>query len=184
MRFLETKLKGAWIIEPELAEDARGVFARTFCQREFEAHRLNPRVAQCSRSFNPRRGTLRGMHYQIAPHEEAKLIRCVRGAIYDVAIDARRSSSTFTQWVAVELTAQNARMLYVPEGVPHGFQTLADDTEVLYQMSEFHHPECARGLRWDDPAFGVAWPLRPPTVMSEQDQSYELFDARIAAAGS
>lgn len=184
MRFIETKLKGAWIIEPERLADERGFFARTFCQREFEAHGLNPHVAQCSLSFNPRRGTLRGMHYQITPHEEAKLIHCVRGAIYDVAVDLRRDSPTFTQWVAVELTAQNARMLYVPEGLAHGFQTVADDTEVLYQMSEFYHPECVRGLRWDDPAFGIAWPLTPPTVMSEQDQSYGWFNATTTAAES
>lgn len=171
MRFIETEIKGAFIIEPELIEDERGFFARTFCQEEFKAHGLNFRVVQCNISFNKKRGTLRGMHYQIAPYQEAKLVRCTRGAIYDVIIDLRPESPTFKQWIAVELTAENRRMLYVPEGFAHGFQTLEDNTEVFYQMSEFYHPECARGVRWDDPAFGIEWPIITP-ILSERDRSY------------
>jgi len=170
--FVETKLPGVYIIEVEKMEDERGFFARTFCQHEFEAHGLNPRLAQCSVSFNRRKGTLRGLHYQIAPHEEAKLVRCTMGAIYDVAVDLRRDSPTFKQWVAVELTVDNGRMFYIPAGFAHGFQTLVDNAEVYYQISEFHHPEFARGVRWNDPAFGVQWPLRVGLILSERDRSY------------
>ena len=171
MIFTETRLKGAYIIEPERQEDERGFFARTFCRKEFEAQGLNPRVVQCSVSFNEKRGTLRGIHYQALPHAEAKSVRCVRGAIYDVIVDLRRESPTFKQWTAVELSAGNGKMLYVPEGVGHGFQTLVDSSEVFYQMSEFYHPECARGLRWDDPVIGVEWPL-VPSVMSQRDLTF------------
>jgi dTDP-4-dehydrorhamnose 3,5-epimerase len=172
--FIETKLKGVFIMEPERLEDERGFFARTWCQREFEAHGLNPRLAQCSISFNKRRGTLRGMHYQAAPYEEARLVRCTMGAIYDVAIDLRRSSAAFKQWTAVELTADNRRMLHIPEGFAHGFQTLEDDTEVLYQMSEFYHPESITGVRWDDPAFEITWP-EEVKVISARDRQYPDF---------
>jgi dTDP-4-dehydrorhamnose 3,5-epimerase len=175
--FTETKLKGAFVIEPERIEDERGFFARTFCEREFEARGLNARVAQCSISFNRKKGTLRGMHYQVAPHEEAKLVRCTRGAIYDVIIDLRADSPTFRQWVAVELTEDNRRMLYIPEGFAHGFQTLEDNTEVFYQISEFYHPESARGVRWDDPAFGIDWPPEDQRVISARDQDYCLVRA-------
>lgn len=175
MIFTETKLKGVFIIEPERLEDERGFFARTFCQEEFAAHGLNPRVVQCNISFNKKGGTLRGMHYQIAPYEEAKLIRCTRGAIYDAIINLRPESSTFKQWIAVELTADNRRMLYIPEGFAHGFQTLEDNTEVFYQMSEFYHPECARGVRWDDPEFGIEWPLLHP-ILSDSDCSFNNFE--------
>src|SRR5438128_11338283 len=137
--FIEIQLQGAYIIEPEKLEDERGFFARSWCEREFAAHNLNPRTAQCNISFNRKTGTLRGMHYQTAPHAEAKLVRCTRGAIYDVIIDLRPNSPTFKQWVAVELTAKNRRMLSIPEGFAHGFQTLMDNTEVFYQMSEFYH---------------------------------------------
>jgi len=174
--FCETKLKGAFIIEPERLEDERGLFARTFCQEEFRAHGLDPRVVQCNISFNRKKGTLRGMHYQIAPYEEAKLVRCTRGALYDVAIDLRPESPTFKQWIAVELTAENRRMLYVPEGFAHGFQTLEDNTEVFYQMSEFYHPECTRGGRWDDPAFGIEWPPVEQRLISPRDQEYPNFE--------
>jgi dTDP-4-dehydrorhamnose 3,5-epimerase len=174
MRFTETKLKGAYIIEPEPIADERGFFARTFCAREFEAHGLNPRLAQCNISYNARRGTLRGMHYQAAPHQEAKLVRCTMGAIYDVIIDLRPESPTFKHWIAVELTAENRLMLYVPTGFAHGFQTLEDNTEVFYQMSEFYHPECARGVRWDDPAFGIKWPILHP-ILSNKDRSYPNY---------
>jgi dTDP-4-dehydrorhamnose 3,5-epimerase len=142
--FIETKLKGAFIIKPERLEDERGFFARTFCREEFTVHSLNPNMVQCDISFNKRVGTLRGLHYQAAPHEEAKLVRCTRGALYDVIVDLRRESPTFMQWVSVELTADNHRMLYIPERLAHGFQTLEDDTEIFYQMSEFYHPESAR----------------------------------------
>jgi len=174
MIFKETKLKGAFIIEPERLEDERGFFARTWCQREFEAHGLNPRLVQCNISFNKKKGTLRGMHYQIAPYEETKLVRCTMGAIFDVIIALRPDSPTFKQWVAVELTAENRRMLSIPEGFAHGFQTLEDNTEVFYQMSEFYHPECARGVRWNDPAFGTEWPLSDP-ILSDKDRSFKDF---------
>ena len=174
MIFRETKLKGAFIIEPERLEDERGLFARTFCEEEFKAHGLNPRVVQCNISFSKRKGTLRGMHYQVAPYEEAKLVRCTRGAICDVIIDLRPDSPTFKQWIAVELTADNCRILYIPEGFAHGFQTLEDSTEIFYQMSEFYHPECARGVRWDDTAFNIKWPLIDP-ILSDRDKGYPDF---------
>ena len=174
MIFQETQLKGAFIIEPERLEDERGLFTRTFCEEEFKAHGLNSRVVQCNTSFNKKKGTLRGMHYQVAPHEEAKLVRCTRGAIYDVIVDLRPDSPTFREWVAVELTSDNHRMLYIPEGFAHGFQTLEDNTEVFYQMSEFYHPECASGVRWDDPAFMIEWPM-PPTIIAKKDRADTSF---------
>jgi len=169
LKFIETKLKGPYIIEPELLEDERGFFARTFCHREFEAHGLNPKLVQCSISYNRRKGTLRGMHYQDSPMAEDKLVRCTNGAIYNVIIDLRPDSSTYCQWVAVELNANNRRMLYIPGGFANGFQTLEDDTEVFYQMSEFHAPEFERRVRWDDPAFGIEWHL-DTKIISEKDR--------------
>jgi len=171
MIFKETRLKGAYVIEIEPLEDERGFFARTWCQREFEAHGLNSRLAQCSLSFNRKRGTLRGMHYQVAPYEEARLVRCTMGAIYDVIIDLRPNLHTFKKWETVELTATNRRMLYIPEGFAHGFQTLEDNTEVFYQMSEFYHPEASRGVRWNDPAFRIVWP-NDIIVVSDKDREY------------
>jgi dTDP-4-dehydrorhamnose 3,5-epimerase len=171
LKFLPTPLTGAYLIELELLEDERGFFARSFCQSEFRAHGLDPVVAQCNVSFNRKRGTLRGLHYQAEPHAEAKLVRCTRGAVWDVIVDLRKGSLTVRQWHAAELTADNRRALYIPAGFAHGFQTLADDTEVLYQMSEFYHPESARGILWDDPALQINWPLSNPTV-SERDRSY------------
>jgi len=162
------------VIEPERLEDARGFFARSWCGREAEARGLNPRVVQCDISYNKKKGTLRGLHYQAAPHQEAKLVRCTAGAIYDVIVDLRRGSPTFTRHVAVVLSRENQKMLYVPEGVAHGFQTLEDDTEVFYQMSEFYSPAHARGVRWNDPAFGIAWPSADRTI-HERDQSYPDF---------
>lgn len=176
MIFIETTLKGAFIIELEKVEDERGFFARTWCQQEFAARGLNPRLVQCSLSFNRKRGTLRGMHYQTNPYEEAKLVRCTRGAIYDVIIDLRSDSSTFMRWVAVELTADNRRMLYIPEKFAHGFQTLEDSTEVFYHMSEFYAPEYARGVRWNDPAFGIRWP-GAERIISHKDRQYPDFIA-------
>lgn len=175
MIFTPTEIAGVWIVELERHADSRGYFARTWCQREFEARNLNPRLVQCSMSYAARRGTLRGLHYQAAPHAEAKLIRCTRGAVFDVALDLRPSSPTFKQWLAVELTYDNGQMLYIAEGLAHGFQTTKDDTEVTYQMSEFHHPESARGVRWDDPAFGINWPACEARIMSERDATYPDF---------
>jgi len=172
--FTETRLKSAFVIEPERLEDERGFFARTWCQKEFDTHGLNPRVSQCNISYNKKKGTLRGMHYQVAPHEEAKLVRCTRGAIYDVIIDLRKNSPTFTQHVAVVLTADNRKALYVPEDFAHGFQTLTDDSEVLYQMSEFYAADSSRGVRWDDPAFAIDWP-DAQRIISERDRSYPDF---------
>jgi dTDP-4-dehydrorhamnose 3,5-epimerase len=173
MIFTETKLKGAFIIDIDPHEDERGFFARSWCEKEFKQHGLNPRLAQCNISFNKKRGTLRGMHYQVEPFPEAKLVRCTMGAVYDVVIDLRSGSPTFRQWAAVELTAENRRALYVPEGLAHGFQTLVDNTEVLYQMGEFFHPECARGVRWNDPVFGIEWSLSNSLSISEKDKNYE-----------
>ncbi len=171
MIFTETALAGAFIVEPERLEDDRGFFARTWCHDEFAAHGLDPALAQCNVSYNKRKGTLRGMHYQAAPYEETKLVRCTRGAIYDVAVDLRPQSTTYKRWVAVELTADNYRMFYIPKGLAHGFQTLQDDSEVFYQMSECYHPECARGVRWDDTALRITWPL-PDPIMSSRDRGY------------
>lgn len=170
---------GAFLIEPAPIADERGFFARTFCVKEFEAQGLNPCVVQCSISYNKKKGTLRGMHYQLAPHAEAKLIRCIRGAIYDVIIDLRPDSTTFRQWLATELTADNRRMLYVPEGFAHGFQTLEDDTEVFYQMSEFYAPEYAAGVRWDDAAIGIAWPETVNRIVSTRDQNYTVINKEV-----
>jgi len=174
MIFKETKLKGAYVIEINPLEDERGFFARSFCAKEFKEHGLNQNIAQCNISYNEKKGTLRGVHYQAAPHEEAKLVRCTMGAIYDVIIDLRPDSATFKKWIGVELTKENRRMLYVPEGFAHGFQTLEDHTEVLYQMSEFHHPEWARGVRWNDPTFGIFWPVNVE-IISIGDQQYLDF---------
>ena len=174
MKFIEAALPGAFIIEPEPLEDERGFFARTFCAHEFERQGLNPRLVQCSISYNRSKGTLRGMHYQASPHAEAKLVRCTRGAIYDVIVDLRRESLSYRRWVAVELTAENHRALYIPEGLAHGFQTLDSDTEVLYQMSEFFRPESARGVRWDDPAFRIEWP-EAARIISPKDIDYPDF---------
>jgi dTDP-4-dehydrorhamnose 3,5-epimerase len=177
MFFNETKLPGAFVIEPQRLEDERGFFSRSFCRHEFAQRGLNPDVAQCNISFNRDAGTLRGMHYQEAPHMEDKLIRCTRGRLHDVIVDLRRESSTFTQWIAVELTGDNGRMLYVPKGCAHGFQTLEDNTEVFYQMSEFYHAESARGVRWDDPAFGIEWPAEVELIISERDRNWPDYSA-------
>jgi len=174
MIFTETKLRGAFLIDIERHEDERGFFARSWCRREFEAHGLDPEIAQCNVSFNVRKGTLRGMHYQTEPFEEAKLVRCTRGALCDVIVDLRPDSVTFKQHVSDVLTAENRRMLFVPGGFAHGFLTLEDATEVLYQMSAFHAPERARGFRWNDPAFGIPWPAEVE-VISERDRRYPDF---------
>jgi len=172
--FTETPLRGAFVIEPEPIEDSRGLFARTWCRREFAARGLETRIAQCSTSFSKRKGTLRGMHYQVPPAAETKIVRCTRGALYDVIIDLRTESTTFTRHFAMVLAADNRKMLYVPVGFAHGFQTLEDDTEVLYQTSEFYAPDHARGVRWNDPMFGIAWPDDERTIL-DRDQNYPDF---------
>jgi dTDP-4-dehydrorhamnose 3,5-epimerase len=178
MRFDELPLAGAFVISPERHCDTRGWFARTFCRDEFAAHGLTVDFVQCSTSFNAHRGTLRGMHLQRAPHAETKLVRCTRGAIFDVLLDLRRKSATYRHWRAAELTENDGRALYIPAGFAHGFQSLADDTEVLYQITERHAPELSVGVRWNDPAFGIEWPIHPP-MLSEQDASHEDFDQAL-----
>jgi len=177
MLFTETGLPGAFLLEVEPHGDERGFFARSWCHDEFAAHGLNPRLVQCSISRNRLKGTLRGLHYQASPYAEAKLVRCTMGAIYDVIVDLRHSSPTRCRHFAAVLTADNHRALYVPEGFAHGFLTLAADSEVLYQMSEYYHPEASRGVRWNDPAFGVVWP-DSPIVISDRDSRYPDFDPR------
>jgi dTDP-4-dehydrorhamnose 3,5-epimerase len=172
--FTETGLSGAFIVDVERHVDERGFFARSWCNREFDERGLNPSVVQCNVSGNKVKGTLRGMHYQVAPHAEVKLVRCTKGSIYDVIVDLRASSPTFLRHVCVELTADNHRALYIPEGFAHGFMTLQDDSEVFYQMSALYEPSAARGVRWNDPIFGIAWPL-PVSVVSTRDREYPDF---------
>jgi dTDP-4-dehydrorhamnose 3,5-epimerase len=192
--FSETRLKGAYLIELEPIEDSRGSFARSFCQKEFGLHGINMNIVQCNISYNRKAGTLRGMHYQAAPYEEAKLVSCTKGAMYDVIIDLREDSATYCRWIGVELIGPGSqytlcsepegkdfqplarRMLYVPKGFAHGFLTLEDDTHVFYQMSEFYTPGQARGIRWNDPVFGIAWPGEVK-VISDRDKRYPDFDA-------
>ena len=172
MRFLSTELPGVFVIEPEPRADDRGLFARTFCREEFAAHGLCTEWVQCSASFNTRAGTLRGMHWQCAPHEEVKLVRCTAGAAFDVVVDLRTDSPTFRKWVAVEITASNRKAVYIPGGCAHGFQTLVDGTELFYQMSAFYVPEAACGARWDDPALGIVWPVCEKRVIAARDLSF------------
>jgi dTDP-4-dehydrorhamnose 3,5-epimerase len=176
MRFISTPLSGAWVIELEQLSDERGWFARSFDSDEFAARGLDPTLVQCNLSFNARRGTLRGMHYQAEPHGESKLVRCVRGAIFDAAVDLRPDSATYCCWHGVELSAENERAYYIPAGLAHGFQTLTDDCQVLYQMGHRYVPEAARGVRFDDPAFAIQWPHVPgPLITSEKDRAYPDF---------
>jgi dTDP-4-dehydrorhamnose 3,5-epimerase len=177
--FLATALEGAYIIDLERREDDRGFFARTWCRREFERMGLTPDLAQCNISYNRRAGTLRGMHWQAAPHAEAKVVRCSRGAIFDAIVDLRPDSPTYLRHFGVDLTAATGRALYIPEGMAHGFVTLEDDCEVSYQMSEFYEPSAARGARWNDPAFGIRWPIDEPTL-HPRDAAYPDFDPKIA----
>jgi dTDP-4-dehydrorhamnose 3,5-epimerase len=181
MTFHETKLRGVFEIHLKPKPDERGFFARSWCQREFEAQGLNPRLVQCSVSFNSRKGTLRGMHYQESRNAETKVVRCTAGAIYDVVVDLRPDSPTYREWVAVVLTAQERNMVYVPEGCAHGFLTLEDEAEVFYQMSEFYMPASARGVRWNDPAFQIIWP-EEVAVISERDRTYPNFERAYATA--
>jgi dTDP-4-dehydrorhamnose 3,5-epimerase len=175
MIFEETSLAGAFVIHPERREDPRGFFARTWCANEFRDHGLETRLAQANMSFNPAPGTLRGMHFQRAPHAETKLVRCTRGSLYDVIIDLRPESPSFKQWIGVELTADNGRALYVPEGFAHGYQTLAPATEVHYLVTEFYTPASEGGVRWNDPAFGIEWPEVENRLISEKDAAWPDF---------
>ena len=171
MQFEPAGLDGAWLLRPELQQDDRGFFARLWASEEFAARGLATALAHCSLSHTRTAGSIRGMHYQIAPREEVKIVRCIKGRIHDVLVDLRPVSPTFKRWIACELTAENRHALYVPAGVAHGFQTLIDDVEVLYLISGAYDASLARGVRWNDPAFGVEWPL-PPGVMSERDRTY------------
>jgi dTDP-4-dehydrorhamnose 3,5-epimerase len=180
--FRETEVGGAFVIELERIEDERGFFARTFCRREFHEHGLAAEVAQANTAFNKRKGTLRGLHFQASPYEEAKLVRCTRGGVYDVIVDLRPGSPSFRRWVSVELTAENETMLYVPKGVAHGYQTLEDDTETSYLMSSFYEPEAGRGVRWDDPAFEIQWPETEERTINERDRSWPDFSPASADA--
>lgn len=168
MTFVEMRLKGAYLIEPERIEDERGYFARTLCKNEFEATGLEWNSVQCSVSFNRKRGTLRGLHFQIEPYQEVKLVRCTRGEVFDVIVDLRPDSSTFRQWQGTYLGEEDGRMLYIPKGFANGFETMEDSTEIFYQISEFFRPEYSRGVRWDDPELNIDWPL-PVTVISPRD---------------
>jgi len=175
MKFEETKLSGVYLVIPQKIEDERGFFSRTWCEQEFSDQGLNPHLSQCNLSFNLQQGTLRGMHYQGRPYQEAKLVRCTMGAIYDVVIDLRPTSTTYLQWMSVELNAQNRLMLYIPEGLAHGFQTLCDNAEVFYQMSTHYVPGAARGVRWNDPLFKIEWP-RSIENISDKDRTYADFN--------
>ncbi len=175
MIVLPIKIARGYVIDLERREDHRGFFARSWCQEEFRAHGLNPRVAQVNVGFSRKKGTLRGLHYQLPPYEEARLVRCTMGAIYDVIVDLRPDSSTHKQWVGVELTAENRRMLHIPEGCAHGYETLVDNTEMYYQTSQFYAPEYVRGIRHDDPTFGIEWPL-PVDVISDADRSWPDYE--------
>jgi dTDP-4-dehydrorhamnose 3,5-epimerase len=177
MRFIELSLKGVFLIEPERRVDERGFFARSWCREEFAARGLSAAWVQSNISFNRRRGTLRGLHYQAPPAGEVKLVRCTRGAIHDVLVDVRPDSPQYLRWIAVELTEDNARMVYVPTGFAQGYQTLADDTEVFYEMSHPYCPEAARGLRWDDPALGIAWPQCARRIIAPRDLDWPLLNA-------
>jgi len=175
MKFTETPLRGAYVIELEKRGDDRGFFARAFCEREFKEHGLNPHIAQINNSYSRHRGTLRGLHYQLAPKAEEKTIRCIRGALFDTIIDLRPDSSTYLQHFGIELTAENRTMLYVPKGFAHGFQMLEDHTETLYLSTEFYSAEHERGIRYNDPKFGIRWPMEP-TVISDKDRQQRDFD--------
>ena len=170
--FSATKLKGAYIIEPELKIDERGFFARAWCADEFKEHGLNPKLVQANIAFNKSKGTLRGMHYQKEPYWEVKLVRCTRGAIYDVILDLRPDSETYQKWLGIELNEVNHTMLYIPEGFAHGYLTLEDNTEVFYQVSEFYHPEHEAGIRWNDPVFGIEWPIADKLIISTKDSTH------------
>jgi dTDP-4-dehydrorhamnose 3,5-epimerase len=175
MLFIETKLKGAFVVELEKYSDDRGFFSRAWCQKEFKEQGINSRFVQANIGFSKNSGTIRGIHYQIAPFEEAKLVRCIRGAIFDVVLDLRPELPSFKQWFGVELSDENRKMLYVPEGCAHGYQTLVDNTEVFYQVSQVYSAESERGIRWNDPEFDIEWPIDEDLVISEKDQNWPDF---------
>lgn len=177
MFFKETTLKGAYVITPEFREDHRGFFCRTYCEEAFKERGLHFKIVQTNLSYNKKKGTLRGLHYQESPHEEAKVVECRRGAILDVMLDLRPESPSYKEWCAIELSDENRKMLFLPEGFAHGFQTLKDNTEVAYLMSEFYRPAASKGIRWDDPAFSISWPIHNP-ILSDRDQSYHPFEER------
>jgi dTDP-4-dehydrorhamnose 3,5-epimerase len=182
MRFTETGVSGAYLIDPDPHGDDRGFFARLWCREEFGAKGLRPMIAQCNNAFTARRGTLRGLHYQVAPYEEVKIVRCVRGAIFDVYVDLRPDSATYLRWFGAELTAENRRLMYVPEGCAHGYLTLADDTELIYFVSQSYHPEAERGVRWNDPRFGIKWPAVESLTISAKDEQWADYARRDPAA--
>jgi dTDP-4-dehydrorhamnose 3,5-epimerase len=173
--FTETELPGAFLVDLERREDERGFFARAWCTEEFSDHGLSPRLVQANLSFNRDEGTIRGMHFQVDPHAEAKLVRCTRGAVYDVIIDLRPDSRTFRRWIGVELTEENRRAIYVPEGFAHGYQTLTPDAETYYLVSEAYAPHAEGGVRWDDPAFGIEWPNSSDPILSDKDRTWPDF---------
>ncbi len=174
MNFIETDLKGAFVIEFEKLEDERGFFSRSWDKKQFQNHGLNSNIVQCNVSHTKKRGTIRGLHYQISPYEESKLVRCTKGKVFDVIIDLRSESSSYMKWTSVELTAENCKMIYVPEGFAHGFQTLEDDAEIFYQNSEIHMLDYERGIRWNDPIFGIKWPI-VEKIISPKDKSWKDF---------
>ncbi|URZ15998.1 dTDP-4-dehydrorhamnose 3,5-epimerase [Clostridium felsineum] len=171
MIFKETKLRGVYIIEIEPVEDERGFFARSWCKEELDKYNLDSNLVQCNISFNKKKGTLRGMHFQKKPHEEVKIVRCTKGSIYDVVVDIRKDSETYMKCISVELSDKNRKMIYIPKGFAHGFQTLEDNTEVFYQMSEFYHPECASGIKWDSKNINIQWPIKEK-IISVKDKEY------------
>ncbi len=175
MIFSKTRLKGVFIIELEKHEDERGYFARAWCKKEFKASGLNSNLAQANTALSLHKGTLRGMHYQIAPYQETKIIRCIRGAVFDVVIDLRPNSISYCEWLGVELSSENHTMLYVPEGFAHGYQTLKNNAEVFYLVSQFYAPDAERGVRWDDPVFNIEWPETSDLVISEKDNNWPDF---------
>ena len=173
--FTETKLKGAFVVDPQKFDDDRGFLSRSYSATEFESLGLNPRIAECNISFSKKRYTVRGMHFQKPPFAQAKLVRCTKGAVYDVIIDLRPDSPTFKQWIGEELTAENRRMLYVPEGFAHGFQTLEENSEVFYQISVAYNPGSEGGVRWNDPVFGIDWPANDGVTINARDQNFPDF---------
>ncbi len=177
MIFNETKIKGLYIIEPELKVDERGYFCRIFCRKELIKIGVDLEIVQTNKKLNKEKGTIRGMHFQKEPKAEDKIVQCIHGAIYDVAIDLRKDSLTYGQWVAEELNENNKKMFLLPKGFAHGFQTLTDDCEILYFMSEFYHPECASGVRWNDPFFNISWPIKNP-ILLKKDKNWALIELR------
>lgn len=177
MKFVETDFKDCYIIDVKREIDRRGFFARVWDKEIFEKYNLNTDLVQCSISFNEKKNTLRGMHYQIHPYQEVKLVRCTNGRIFDVVIDLRRDSKTYKRWMGIELTRENFRMIYIPEGMAHGFQTLEDNTEVFYQISQQYMPQYSRGIRWNDPSFSIKWPYELP-ILSEKDGKYPNFEEK------